>query len=217
MFDRRRCGNAESLKDRTNTVRVSVEQVALMFGHHEELVGMAILLLMAGHETTANLLGNGLVSLLAQPEQWSRYKTDEAIDRTTIEELMRYDGPIQMTERITLEDIQLGVARIPKGSMVILCVAAANRDPQTFDDADALDLARDPNPHLGFGGGAHFCLGAPLARLEARIALRSLAERIPNLTVDTDRLKWRPSFTIRGLRELPLTWSTKAMRKLAWQ
>lgn len=173
---------------------------------HDELVATAMLLLIAGHETTANLLGNSLLALLRHPEQWRRLRQDPGLDRSAVEELVRYDGPIQMTERITLDDAQVGDAFIPKGRIAILCLAAANRDPEVFDHPDDLDIGRDPNPHLGFGGGAHYCVGAALARMETRIALRAIAQRLPNLAVSTDRLKWRSSFTIRGLRELPLSW-----------
>jgi cytochrome P450 len=173
---------------------------------HDELVAMALLLLIAGHETTANLLGNGLLALLNHPEQWNRFKHDASLDHTATEELLRFDGPIQMTERITLDDTEIGDTRIPKGRIVILCLAAANRDSAVFKDPDSLDISRDPNPHLAFSAGAHFCLGAPLARLEARLALRAIAERLPNLKLKTTAMRWRPSFTIRGLKELRLTW-----------
>lgn len=175
---------------------------------HEELVGMAVLLLIAGHETTANLLGNGLAALMAHPAQWSRFRSDAALDRTLVEELMRYDGPIQLTQRIALGDVGVGSATIPRGSLVVLCLAAANRDPRVFTDPGQLDIGRDPNPHVGFGAGAHFCLGASLARLEARVALRALADRLPDLTIPARRLRRRPGFTIRGLEALPLTWTT---------
>ena len=168
----------------------------------DELVAMTILLLIAGHETTANLLGNGLVALLRHPAQWERFRGDEQLDSSAVEELMRFDGPIQMTERIALADVQVGAASIPQGSMVILCLAAANRDPDVFDQPHTLNLGRDPNPHLGFGGGAHFCIGAALARLEARIALRAIAKRVPDINITATKLDWRPSFTIRGLHQL---------------
>jgi pimeloyl-[acyl-carrier protein] synthase len=173
---------------------------------HDELVATAMLLLIAGHETTANLLGNGLLALLRHPEEWQRLRNDPDLDRSAVEELMRFDGPIQMTERVALDDVQVGDAAIPKGRVAILCLAAANWDPDVFDHPNVLDIERDPNPHLGFGGGAHFCIGAALARMEARIALRAIAQRLPNLSVAVSRPRWRPSFTIRGLRELPLSW-----------
>lgn len=184
---------------------ITAEQDGDRLGH-DELVAMALLLLIAGHETTANLIGNGLLALLSNPGQWRRFGEDDTLDRSTVEELLRFDGPIQMVERIALADVDVGMAHIPKGRIAVLCIAAANRDPAVFAQPDVLDIGRDPNPHLGFGGGAHFCLGALLARLEARIALRALAERLPGLSIATRTPKWRPSFTIRGLRELPLSW-----------
>jgi hypothetical protein len=173
---------------------------------HDELIATAMLLLIAGHETTANLLGNGLLALLRHREQWDRLRHDRSLDRSAVEELMRFDGPIQMTERISLADVEVGSAQIPKGRIVVLCLAAANRDPAVFQRPHQLDLGRDPNPHVGFGSGAHFCVGAPLARLEARVALRVLAERLPELRLAEERVRWRPSFSIRGLQALPLTW-----------
>lgn len=173
---------------------------------HDELVGMAVLLLLAGHETTANLLGNGLLALLSHPTRWAQFRTDPSIDRTAVEELLRFAGPIQVTERTTLDVVDIGGVLIPRGRIVVLCLAAANRDPAVFDSPDVLDLERDPNPHLSFGSGPHFCLGAGLARLEARTILRAVADRLPNLELGGGRPRWRPSFTIRGLRELRLTW-----------
>jgi cytochrome P450 len=167
---------------------------------------MTVLLLMAGHETTANLLGNGLLALLRHPDQWDRLKRDPSLDATAVDELMRFDGPIQMAERITLQDCHVGGTDVPKGRIVVLCLAAANRDPEVYADPHRLDVGRDPNPHVGFGGGAHFCLGASLARMEARIALRAIADRLPQVALAERSVAWRPSFTIRGLRRLPLVW-----------
>jgi cytochrome P450 len=160
---------------------------------------------MAGHETTANLIGNGLAALLAHPDDLVRLRADPELDRSAVDELMRRNGPIQMAERITLDDVEIAGRVIPKGRIVVLCLAAANRDPAVFADPDALELGRNPNPHVGFGAGAHFCVGAPLARIEARIALRGLLDRFPDLRT-TGRMRWRPSFTIRGLQRLDLTW-----------
>jgi cytochrome P450 len=117
---------------------------------------------------------------------------------------MRYDGPIQMVERIALEPVVIGGREIPTGRIVICLTAAANRDPAAFSEPNRLDLGRSPNPHVGFGGGAHFCLGAALARLEGRIAIAALARRFPRMRLLQAKPIWRPSFTIRGLRELPL-------------
>ena len=161
--------------------------------------------MMAGHETTANLVGNGLNALFAHPEQMARFRDDPDIDRTAIEELLRHDGPVQMAERIALEDTTVGGVDIPKGRVLIPIIAAANRDPDVFTDPDALDLGRDPNPHIAFGGGAHFCIGAALARVEARIMLGHLVRRFPGIK-PAGKAMWRPSFTIRGLKELPVAW-----------
>ena len=177
---------------------------------HDELVSTFLLLLIAGHETTANLIGNGMLALLRHPDQLARLRgerEDADFDRSAIEELMRFDGPIQMVERITLEPVVLGGREIPAGRIVVCLTAAANRDPAVFEDPHRLDLGRTPNPHVGFGGGAHFCLGAALARLEGRVAIGTLARRFPRMRVIDPRPDWRPSFTIRGLRQLPLALS----------
>jgi len=173
---------------------------------HDELISTILLLLVAGHETTANLIGNGTLALLRHPDQLLRLRTndDPELDRSAVEELMRFDGPIQMVERITLDPVGIGNREIPAGRIVVCLTAAANRDPAVFANPDRLDLGRNPNPHVGFGGGAHFCLGAALARLEARIALGALARRFPRLRLVDPKPVWRPSFTIRGLQELPL-------------
>jgi cytochrome P450 len=170
---------------------------------HDELVATALLLLIAGHETTANLIGNGLLALLRHPDELARFRAEPDLDRTAIEELLRYDGPVQMVERTTLEDVDIDGVTIPRGRVVVLCVSGANRDPAVFRHPNRLDLARDPNPHLAFSAGHHFCLGASLARVEARIALGQLIRRFPDLRA-THKPRWRPSFTIRGLRELPV-------------
>jgi pimeloyl-[acyl-carrier protein] synthase len=171
---------------------------------HEELVSTFLLLLIAGHETTANLIGNGVLALLRHPDQLARLRADEDLDRSAVEELMRFDGPIQMVERITLEPVVVGGREIPARRILVCLTAAANRDPAAFPDPGRLDLGRTPNPHVGFGGGAHFCLGAALARLEGRIAIGSLVRRFPGLRLLEPKPAWRPSFTIRGLKALPL-------------
>jgi cytochrome P450 len=174
---------------------------------HDELVSTFLLLLIAGHETTANLIGNGMRALLRHPDQLARLRATPAgadLERSAVEELMRFDGPIQMVERITLDPVVIGGREIPTGRIVICLTAAANRDPAVFADPDRLDLGRTPNPHVGFGGGAHFCLGATLARLEGRVAIATLARRFPGLRLLEPKPEWRPSFTIRGLRQLPL-------------
>jgi cytochrome P450 len=176
-------------------------------GHlsERELVATVLLLLVAGHETTANLIGNAIGVLSREPDELPRWRDDPSIDRTAVEELLRFDSPVQMTMRIALEDLVIGKHDVPKGGFVVLIVGAANRDPLVFDDAQKLDLGRSPNPHLAFGGGAHFCIGAPLARLEARIALTTLIRRFPNLGVVRRSAVRRNSFTIRGYSRLEVT------------
>lgn len=171
---------------------------------HDELVATVALLLIAGHETTANLIGNGVLALLRHPDALEQIRSDPVVDRSAVEELLRHDGPVQMIERITLEPIELGGRHIPAGRIVVPLIAAANRDPAVFDEPDRLDLRRDPNPHLAFGAGAHFCIGAPLARLEGRIALGTICRMFPSMQV-VGRPTWRPSFTIRGLGSLELS------------
>ncbi len=176
-------------------------------GHlsERELVATILLLLVAGHETTANLIGNAIGVLSREPAELARWRSDPSIDRSAVEELLRYDSPVQMTLRIALEDIVIGKHEVPKGGFVVLIVGAANRDPLVFEDAQKLDLGRNPNAHLAFGGGAHFCIGAPLARLEARIALTTLVRRFPNLAVVPRSAVRRESFTIRGYSKLEVT------------
>ncbi len=176
---------------------------------HDELVANVILLLMAGHETTANLLGNGIYALLRHPDQFALLRRNPELDRTAVDELLRFDGPIQLTERVTLEDTSIGGITVPKGRIVALVLAAANRDPSVFTDPAKLDLSRSPNPHLSFGGGSHFCIGAPLARLEARIALRAIVDRLPELRLARRRHRWRKTLTIRGLERLDLEWGPR--------
>jgi cytochrome P450 len=172
---------------------------------HDELIATVILLLIAGHETTANLIGNGVVALLRNPDALRQFRADPDCDRTAIEELLRYDGPIQMTQRITLEPVTVGTEEIPAGRIVVLCIGAANHDPAVFAQPDALDVTRNPNPHLSFSTGSHFCLGASLARTEARLALRAMAGRLDAVEA-RPRPQWRPGFTIRGVAALPLHW-----------
>jgi cytochrome P450 len=168
-----------------------------------ELVAMCNLLLVAGHETTVNLLGSGTVALLRHPDQLDRLRRDPALARTAVEELLRHTSPVQWTGRVALADLELGGRRISRHQSVVGILGAANRDPAVFADPDGLDLGRDPNPHLAFGRGIHFCLGAPLARLEARIALPMLLERFPNLRLAGDP-EPRPTWNLRGLARLPV-------------
>ncbi len=172
---------------------------------HAELLAMLLLLLVAGHETTVNLIGNGLLALLRHPDQFDRLRTEEGIERSAVEELLRYDSPVQMTGRLVKEDVEIGGQLIRKGQGVSTILGSANRDPEVFEDPETLDLTRTPCNHLSFSAGIHFCLGAQLARFEGQIALSTLVRKFPNLTLATDDLRWRPAPILRGLEALPVT------------
>lgn len=176
---------------------------------HEDLIGTILLLLIAGHETTANLLGNGLVGLLGQPEQLRELGDDPSLDAAAVDELLRFDSPVQMTMRVATEPCELDGRTVEPGTVVILCTGAANHDPDVYEHPERLDWHRPTNPHLAFGGGIHYCLGATLARTEARIALRSILDRLPRLALAATPTR-RPSFTVRGLDALHLTWTPEA-------
>ena len=170
-----------------------------------ELLSTCILLYIAGHETTVNLIGNGLLALLRHPDQLRRLREEPALAASAVEELLRYDGPVQRTARFTTVDVEIGGRAIDKGAMVVTVIGAANRDPAQFPEPDRLDLGRVDNRHIAFGFGIHFCLGAPLARLEGQVALGALARRLPALALATDTVEWRESQVLRGLKALPVT------------
>jgi pimeloyl-[acyl-carrier protein] synthase len=171
---------------------------------HEELLVNTVLVLIAGHETTQNLIGNGTLALFRNPDQRERFCTDPSVVKTAVEEVLRYDGPVQLTARHMLDDIEVGGRRIAKGQTAILLLAAANRDPEQFADPARFDVARDPNRHIAFGHGPHFCLGATLARAEGQAALSSLFRRFPDLQPLTDQPEYSDTFTLRGLASLPV-------------
>ncbi|MBN6035442.1 cytochrome P450 [Amycolatopsis sp. 195334CR] len=166
----------------------------------DELVATAVLLLMAGHEATVNVLGNGLRALLDHRDQWERLPS--SVD-TAVEEAIRYDSPLQLFERTATEDVEIAGFRLEAGQKVGALLGAAARDPEVFAEPDAFDLDRSPNPHLGFGAGIHFCLGAPLARVEIAAAFRALTA-LPELELAGEPPR-RPEFVMRGYRELPVT------------
>jgi cytochrome P450 PksS len=173
----------------------------------DELLSMIGLLLTAGHETTTNLIGNGMLALLQHPDALRRLRDDPSLMESAVEELLRFASPVETsTFRYAREDLELAGTRILRGEIVLGVIAAANRDPAQFEDPDRLDLARAPNKHLSFGLGGHFCLGAPLARLEGRIALGALLRRLPRLGLaHPDRPpRWRRGMVFRGLEALPL-------------
>jgi pimeloyl-[acyl-carrier protein] synthase len=171
----------------------------------EELLATCVLLLIAGHETTVNLIGNGTLALLRHPDQRCRLREDPGLIATAVEELLRFDGPVQRTARIPTEDVTIGGRTIAKGEMVMPFIAAADRDPAQFPDPDRLDIGRTDNRHIAFGWGIHFCLGAPLARVEGQIAINALVQRFPKLALATERPEYRQSLTLRGLQSLPVT------------
>jgi cytochrome P450 len=171
-----------------------------------EAVSMAFLLLVAGHETTVNLIGNGVLALLRHPDRLAELCADPELTRGAVEEFLRYEGPLNTaTFRHTAEAVTISGVEIPPGEVVLVALAAANRDPAHYESADELDLHRDP-AHVAFGYGIHHCLGAPLARLEGEIAFRTLLARFPDIALAADpaELTWRSSALIRGLDRLPV-------------
>jgi cytochrome P450 len=171
-----------------------------------ELLTTCILLYVAGHETTMDLIGNGTLALTRNPDQLEKFRDDPAIAASAVEELLRFDPPTQMTRRTALEDVELDGHLIRQGEQVVLMRGAANRDPAAFHNPDDLDLTREDNKHVAFDGGIHFCLGAPLARLEGRIAFTTLVRRAPHLelAIDEADLRYRDNLVIRGLVDLPI-------------
>jgi len=175
---------------------------------NEELTGNIILLFGAGHETTVNLIGNGLLALHRNPDQLALLKARPELMVNAIEEFLRYDSSVQMTGRVALEDIELAGKKIPKGESVLCLLGSANRDPAVYPDRpDRLDITRPNVRPVSFGGGIHFCLGAQLARIEAEVAIATLLRRIPDLKLDdAENPQWRPTFVLRGLSALPASW-----------
>jgi cytochrome P450 len=173
----------------------------------DELLAFVVLLLLAGNETTTNLIGNGLLALCRHPEQQERLRKSRELMPNAIEEMLRYDPPVQMTVRIPYEPTNIGGTDIPPGSLVFVVLAAANRDPAKFPNPEKFDIARNPNEHVSFGEGIHFCLGAPLARLEGAIAIESMLEKFPRLQLANPnaKLEYRGSMALRGLSELRLS------------
>jgi cytochrome P450 len=169
-----------------------------------ELLATCILLFIAGHETTVNLIGNGTLALLRHPDELRRLREDAGLIATAVEELLRFDGPVQRTARIPSEDVTIGGHTIPKGEMVMPFLGAADRDPPQFSAPDRLHIGRADNRHIAFGMGIHFCLGAPLARMEGQIAINTLVKRLPKLALATARPEFRQSLTLRGLASLPV-------------
>jgi cytochrome P450 len=174
---------------------------------NEELTANIILLFGAGHETTVNLIGNGLLALNRNPDQLRRLHSDPSLIGNAIEELLRYDSSVQLTGRTALEDVEVGGVALAKGESVLCLLGAANRDPAVYPDPDRLDITRANIRPLSFGGGIHFCLGAQLARIEGEVAIATLLRRLPRLRLDdADHPEWRQTFVLRGLNRLPASW-----------
>ena len=177
-----------------------------VFTRHQVLVNTA-LLLFAGHETTMNLICNGTLALIRHPDQWEQLRADPAgAARTATEECLRYDPPVKSTQRIAAQDVERHGKTIRKGDRIRWIMAAANRDPRAFQDPDRFDIGRKPNPHVSFGAGIHYCLGASLARIEGQEVFRALAERFGTLRLETEELEYAPSIQFRSLTSLPVAW-----------
>lgn len=171
----------------------------------EEVYSTVLLILVAGNETTTNLIGNGLLALLRNPDQLELLRDDPTLAQSAVEELLRYDSPVQATGRFVTEEVALNGYTVKPFQQVILLLGAANRDPEQFTDPDRLDITRDEGPPLSFSHGLHFCLGAPLARIEAQIALPAMLRRFPDLKLATERVEWGDGIILRGLKALPVT------------
>ena len=170
----------------------------------DEIIGTAILLLFAGHETTTNLIGNGFLYSMKHRGEWERLIADPSLAPTAVEEFLRYDGPSGAVARVAAADLEMGGKTIREGQRIFAFMNSANRDPDAFDDPERFDIGREPNAHLTFGHGIHFCLGAPLARLEAQIAATRLAERLPHIRLSGGDPEWHDSLILRGVKGLPV-------------
>ena len=172
----------------------------------EELLAFVILLLIAGNETTTNLIGNGLLALGRHPDQMARLRRDPQLMASAVEEIIRYDSPVHSTVRVARRDTNIGGTNVAARSIVMVLLSAANHDPLQFDEPDRFDIARQPNAHVGFGEGIHFCIGAPLSRLEASIAFEMVLERFPGLRLSDPEppLTYKGALSMRGVTSLPM-------------
>ena len=199
IADRRR----EPKEDLVSVLVAATDQGDVL--SEEQLVATCVVALIAGSETTRNLIANGMLALLRNPDQLEKLWQDPSLVESAVEEILRYAGPVQGTARVATEDVEIDGKTIKEGQLVFTLVAAANRDPAHFTDPEQLDIAREHNHHVAFGAGIHACLGQPLARLEARITFDTLARRIPNPKLAIDQVEWGPSFILRGMKSLPIT------------
>jgi cytochrome P450 len=202
LIDGKRSRPADDLLSALVAVRDEQDRLS-----EDELVSLAFLILGAGYENTVHLIGNAVLALLSHPAQLASLQADPTLMGGAVEELARYDGPAPLAiRRFATEDLVIAGVAVPAGATVLLSLAAAHRDPRRFPDPDTLDLGRDATGHLALGHGIHYCLGAPLARVETEIALAALLERFPRIALDTtpDLLRWRPTMRSRGLMALPV-------------
>jgi cytochrome P450 len=176
----------------------------------EEIVANCMITMVGGQETTTNLIGNGILTLLRQPEPLARLRADPSLVPAAVEELLRYEPPTQHTARVAADDLELGGQRIRRRQGVITVLAAGNRDPERFPDPDRLDIERADNRHLSFGWSAHFCFGAPLARIEAQTAFATMLRRLPGLRLEPQTLRWRSNLALRGLTALDVAFGSGA-------
>jgi pimeloyl-[acyl-carrier protein] synthase len=199
FVNERRRSPGDGLVDRLILAEQETEQLSL-----DELIANIILLLIAGHETTTNLIGNGLHALLEHPDQLALLRARPELAASAVEECLRYESPTNTNARCPSENIEVSGKVIKAGQLIMCMLGAANRDPEVFADPDRLDITRSPNPHQSFGGGVHHCIGASLARLEGQIALRATLDRYSHIELDRERVRWRDRINLRGFGELGL-------------
>jgi pimeloyl-[acyl-carrier protein] synthase len=173
----------------------------------EELLVTCMLLFASGEETTVNLIGNGVISLLRHPDQLAKLRQNPSLIQSAVEEFLRYESPLQISGRTAIEDIEIGGKLIKKGPPVFLILGAANRDPAQFHNPDQLDITRTNNDHFAFGDGIHYCMGSALARTQGQIAISALVQKLPNLQLQTNNLEWRENVFLRGLKTLPVSFA----------
>ncbi len=203
MFDQRRADPRDDLI----TALVQAEEAGDKLDQ-QELISMVFLLLVAGHETTVNLIGNGMLTLLQHPDQLAKLRANPDLIKNAIEEMLRYEGPVgTSTMRWALEPVEMHGQLIQPGEMVLASLLGANRDPEVFPNPDVFDVARTPGKHIAFGNGIHYCVGAPLARLEGAVAFNTLLRRVPDLelAVNVDELEWNPTLLLHGMKAMPVT------------
>ena len=174
--------------------------------NEQEILATCQTLLTAGYESTMGLIGNGLLWLMRSPDQFEELKSNPSLIQSAVEEFIRFDSPVQRMLRVVREDVEFGGKKIRKGQLVAAMIGAANRDPEQFADPDRLDITRSNNRHIGFGVGIHFCLGAPLARVEGEIAINTILRRFPNLRLVDEEPEWRPNILLRNLKSFPVEW-----------